>query len=290
MTISQEISSQNKKSVLRCPVCKGKLHSQEDILFCTKCLIEYQQQDGIPNLMPPYLDAKLSNMVKGWNHLSYDYNLLTSRTPKEHLNAIDSPLLECCQPGNKVLEVGCGTARLESPVVARGCEYFGIDPSLQLLGQSVQGNHGNLFRAVGEELPFENESFDVIIGGYCSFRYIQHEKGLAECARVLKPDGLLAFTLWNNWALFGADILRWLKSLIRYRLWLELKFRTEECFDLVCPWTEIWTLQDYGFSVDAILSTKRFRFFRWLFRNKPYWKGPVGALFGHDLIFLCRKK
>src|SRR5713226_6567855 len=105
------------------------------------------------------------------------------------------------QPGETVLDVGCGTGTLalvaKERIGAAG-SVSGIDPSAQLLTRARRkaarrGLEINFQLGVIEQLPFPDQSFDAVL----STLMMHHlpiplkRQGLAEIARVLKPGGRL---------------------------------------------------------------------------------------------------
>ena len=105
------------------------------------------------------------------------------------------------QPGETVLDVGCGTGTLA--LVARQRvgptgRVSGIDPSAQLLARARRkatrrGLEINFQPGVIEQLPFPDQSFDVVLSTLMMHHLPDDLKrqGLAEIARVLKPGGRL---------------------------------------------------------------------------------------------------
>ena len=105
------------------------------------------------------------------------------------------------QPGDAVLDVGCGTGTLAMDVarrVGRTGRVAGVDPSPQQIARArskaAQRNVPIEFQiGVIEHLPFPDQTFDVVF----STLMMHHlpaplkRQGLAEIARVLKPGGRL---------------------------------------------------------------------------------------------------
>lgn len=105
------------------------------------------------------------------------------------------------QPGEAVLDVGCGTGTLalvaKERVGATG-RVTGIDPSAQLLARARRkatrrSLEINFQPGVIEQLPFPDQSFDVVLSTLMMHHLPDDLKrqGLAEIARVLKPGGRL---------------------------------------------------------------------------------------------------
>jgi ubiquinone/menaquinone biosynthesis C-methylase UbiE len=105
------------------------------------------------------------------------------------------------QPGEQVLDVGCGTGTLAMEVarhVGRGGRVAGIDPGTQQIARArakAVRRHVPIEFQIGviEQLPFLNQSFDVVFSTLMMHHLPASLKrqGLAEIARVLKPGGRL---------------------------------------------------------------------------------------------------
>ncbi len=105
------------------------------------------------------------------------------------------------QPGEQVLDVGCGTGTLaievQSRVGATG-RVFGIDPGKQQIARArskaARLNVPIDFQmGVIEHLPFPEATFDAVLSTLMMHHLPDSLKrqGLAEIARVLKPGGCL---------------------------------------------------------------------------------------------------
>lgn len=88
---------------------------------------------------------------------------------------------------DKLLDVGCGTGISTSVWV---CDCTGIDPSEKLIAvaQKKYANHPNKRFIVGsgEELPFPDRSFDVVISITAIHNFSDVKKGILEMKRVGK--------------------------------------------------------------------------------------------------------
>ncbi len=111
---------------------------------------------------------------------------------------VRSYLYEIPFPDNaKVLEIGCGTGPIcrilaTWPNVA---EVIGVDPSEQLLAKAKELSSGidglSYQQADGQELPFDDASFDVVILHTLLTHVPGPEKILAEAYRLLRSKGWL---------------------------------------------------------------------------------------------------
>jgi ubiquinone/menaquinone biosynthesis C-methylase UbiE len=104
------------------------------------------------------------------------------------------------QPGESVLDVGCGTGaltRLAAGAVAPGGHAVGIDASPQMIAtarKKAENVPGLEFQvAPVEQLPLEAGAFDVVVSSLMLHHLPDELKrqGLAEVRRVLKPRGRL---------------------------------------------------------------------------------------------------
>lgn len=140
---------------------------------------------------PPWRDVRdgYDQGAEGYDQRHGDHRL------RRRFAIIDAPQLAIARQG-RVLELGCGTGRLlaQSPARVR----VGVDLSLAMLRQARatgdQTGRGSLDAVCADAhaLPFGDRSFDAIIAGKGTFRYLDYDRAFAECARVLVPGGGLA--------------------------------------------------------------------------------------------------
>ncbi len=103
------------------------------------------------------------------------------------------------QPGEKVLDVGCGTGSLAmtaSKRVGTAVTVVGIDPSREMIARARKkvaraGSNVRFEAAVVEVLPFGSGEFDVVLSSLMIHHLPQRIRpsAFAEVHRVLKPDG-----------------------------------------------------------------------------------------------------
>ena len=105
--------------------------------------------------------------------------------------------------GRTVLDVGCGGGLLAEEFARLGCRVTGVDPSRESLATArahaeQSGLEIEYATGVGEELPFEDGSFEIV---YCC-DVLEHvtdlDRVLAETARVLRPGGLYLYDTINR--------------------------------------------------------------------------------------------
>jgi SAM-dependent methyltransferase len=112
------------------------------------------------------------------------------------------------QPGQRLLDVACGTGVVALTAARVGAQVTGLDltPELierarfnsQLAGANVDWHEGD-----AEKLPFPDASFDVVLSQYGHMFAPRPELAVAEMLRVLKPGGTIAFSTWPPELLMG---------------------------------------------------------------------------------------
>lgn len=103
------------------------------------------------------------------------------------------------QPNQTLLDIGCGTGYFSNLAHKQNIKVTGIDASKELIEQAKERNSEIEF-STGEmeELPFSNNSFDVVCG-FNSFQYAASIKNaLLEAKRVLNKNGKLVVMIWGN--------------------------------------------------------------------------------------------
>ncbi len=83
------------------------------------------------------------------------------------------------QKTDKVLDVGCGTG-LSSLLFS--CQKFGIDPTFELLQQAK--NRMLVVQGMAEQLPFKDNSFDIVICLTALHNFTDPQRALLEMKRV----------------------------------------------------------------------------------------------------------
>lgn len=100
-------------------------------------------------------------------------------------------------PGQRVLDVACGAGFLLQAYREAGADVFGVDLSEAMLreagktlGQSVPPDH--LMIADTSQLPFDDETFDVVTCKLAMHYFPEPHRALREMARVCRRSGLVA--------------------------------------------------------------------------------------------------
>ena len=117
---------------------------------------------------------------------------------------------------DSLLDAGCGSGMFSSLAINTGAHVVGVDAAPALLEVARSRNPHNTFLEEDlEELPFGNESFDVVMG-FNSFQYAgSFENALHEDKRILRPGGRLAIAIWDKPEMSDATtVLKSIGSLI----------------------------------------------------------------------------
>lgn len=88
----------------------------------------------------------------------------------------------------KVLDIGCGDGSDLSIIKQWGSQVYGVEPSHEFI-LSAKEKGISVAQGVGEELPFSDTKFDIVISKYALQTSVDVGKCLSEAARVLKSGG-----------------------------------------------------------------------------------------------------
>jgi 2-polyprenyl-6-hydroxyphenyl methylase / 3-demethylubiquinone-9 3-methyltransferase len=137
-----------------------------------------------------------------------------------------------------ILDVGCGAGFLANKMATLGYEVSGVDLSPESLRvaqkfdhtKSVKYHHANAY-----DLPFPNDSFDVVV----TMDFLEHVyhpgKIVSECARVLKLGGLFFYHTFNRNPVSEAIVIKFVERFVKntpQRMHLiELFIRPEELME-----------------------------------------------------------
>ncbi len=106
------------------------------------------------------------------------------------------------QPGQRVLDVACGTGILAREVTSRmgsSGHVAGIDPSPGMIAVAKQLAPAIEWReGVAESLPFPDQSFDAVVSQFGLMFFTDRPQALREMLRVLVPGGRLAVAVWDS--------------------------------------------------------------------------------------------
>ncbi|HTE57512.1 MAG TPA: methyltransferase domain-containing protein [Verrucomicrobiae bacterium] len=139
-------------------------------------------------------------LITGRQAKTYDYRgAVWNRIKARHLTLVNP------QPGQRVLDVGCGTGRtlqLLSQKCDKGVQLYGLEPSPDMLerARAGLGKRAQIRQGFAQELPYPTAHFDFVI----STQVLHHiplvgkKEMLSEMHRILKPGGTLVLSDWGK--------------------------------------------------------------------------------------------
>lgn len=142
--------------------------------------------------------------AEGWRDMWYK-DSSTGRFDKHAENFKRLFSLLPLEPGDAVLDVGCGAGVLVEPILDR-ITATGILYELDFAGKMIETNrrlHGqNNIRFIvadAESAPLDESSCDAIICFSCFPHFHDKQKAMATLSRVLKPQGIFAVSHFDSW-------------------------------------------------------------------------------------------
>jgi demethylmenaquinone methyltransferase/2-methoxy-6-polyprenyl-1,4-benzoquinol methylase len=118
------------------------------------------------------------------------------------LERLHTDVAACLAPGDRVLDVGCGTGLLAVLLAGQGCHVVGIDVAPPMLAQAARRVRGAGLQdrvvlrdlgAVDLDTAFQDASFDAVVSTLVFSELSDDERTytLAQCHRLLEPGGQL---------------------------------------------------------------------------------------------------
>jgi 2-polyprenyl-3-methyl-5-hydroxy-6-metoxy-1,4-benzoquinol methylase len=131
-----------------------------------------------------------------------------------------SALVAHVPPGGRVLDIGCGTGNLAQAAQAANLRVTACDISAEMLGRAAAADSGGAVEWVHLDsswlrLPFGSATFDAVVAASVLEYVGQPGTVLNECARVLRPGGIVLCTVpdlshpvrWLEWVAGAAGRL-----------------------------------------------------------------------------------
>jgi SAM-dependent methyltransferase len=101
--------------------------------------------------------------------------------------------------GRRVLDVGCGPGALTAELVKEFEAASAVDPSESfVVAAQARFPQLDVRRAAAEALPFDNDAFDVAAAQLVVHFMTDPVAGLTEMARVTRPNGQVAASVWDH--------------------------------------------------------------------------------------------
>jgi SAM-dependent methyltransferase len=127
------------------------------------------------------------------------------------LTPLGPRLVEACRIGTgvTVLDVGSGTGNAARPAAAKGAHVTASDLTPELLQAGAQraqadGLELEWITADAEQLPFDDESFDIVMSSIGVMFAPHHQAAADQLARVCRPGGTIGLLSWTPEGMLGA--------------------------------------------------------------------------------------
>jgi ubiquinone/menaquinone biosynthesis C-methylase UbiE len=153
------------------------------------------------------MESRLQRRIQryGWDAASQYYdNAWASQLRPTH----DALLkIASLHPGARVLEIACGTGLVTMRIadaVLPGGSVFATDIAGEMVTETAKQailrgfDNVEAARMEAENLPLDDDSFDVAICALGLMYIPDPVKGLEEMCRVVKPGGVVAVTVWGE--------------------------------------------------------------------------------------------
>lgn len=105
-------------------------------------------------------------------------------------------------PAQRLLDIACGSGNTALAAARRGASVVGIDIVDALIERAraranSEGFEIDFRTGNAEELPFDDEKFDVVLSTFGIMFAPDQQRAAAEALRVCKHGGMLAFSSWT---------------------------------------------------------------------------------------------
>jgi len=131
----------------------------------------------------------------GWTSNVSEYEAAFARVTSQAIG----PLLDAVdlRPGAQLLDVATGPGYVAAAAAARGAKGVGVDFSAPMVAHARTLNPAVEFQeGDAEAIPFPDRSFDAVVMNFGMLHLARPERAMTQAARVLKPGGCFAFTVW----------------------------------------------------------------------------------------------
>ena len=140
---------------------------------------------------------KILDSVEGYDLAAQDYD-----KKEKYLNSFEKgKLLSLLSDlkNKKVLDVGAGTGRISLELFSLGAQVTALDVSDKIL-EVLKRKNKKIATVVGEaeDLPFENDSFDLVVAAFLIVHLKDPTRFFDEAYRVLKSGGIFLVTNINQ--------------------------------------------------------------------------------------------
>lgn len=190
--ISKELAA-----ILCCHLCKGELLSTDSKLVCTNCGMSYPIVHGIPRFTSS--DDYVGSFSFEWDkHTNHLLDSVSGLTHAEDMFFERTGLSKQELKSKLILDAGCGTGRFVEVVNKYGGHIVGIDMSHSVNAAAKNVPGAEVLQADIMNLPFKEESFDIIFSLGVIHHTYNTEQAFGELAKLVKPGGKLAVWVYSD--------------------------------------------------------------------------------------------
>ena len=197
-----------------CSICKQQdislLYVKDDyrIVRCNTCNVQLR----VPQPSHEELRKIYANYYHPWkveNDVAEIIQLSKTKTFERRLHEIQNYVRR-----GKILDVGCAAGYFLESAKNEGFEPYGVELSESFFKETHHKLGDSIYRGTIEDIPCENNFFDVIT----MFDLLEHVKDpistLRRCRKILMPNGIIAAVLPNTSSL-TAKLMR--KNWMHYK-------------------------------------------------------------------------
>ena len=146
---------------------------------------------------------------------------ITERLENELILGLSGPV-----SNRRWLDVGCGDGTFAELLGGLGATVTGVDSDPAMIETAAKRRRGDFLVASGEDLPFDDGTFECVSAITVLCLAGRREHMVAEMARVLKPGGHLIVGELGRFSMWALS--RRLRAMFGSRLWQRSHFFTKE--------------------------------------------------------------
>lgn len=136
---------------------------------------------------------------KAWEDKAHRYEATWGTVSTQAIEPVLERVLDRPEKSTILLDIGCGPGHLSAAAAKRGAKPTGCDLSNGMIA-IARNNYPslNFDQADAERLQYPDGAFDAVVMNFLLLHVPDQQQVLKEAARVLKPGGRLAFTVWDS--------------------------------------------------------------------------------------------